>query len=96
MEQDVCGLVLSIDVRVHQPFVDETGVGRVLVANYEHVSKVTPVPTVPSIENPDLQNPGLQDAEVDRICLDNVEVCAEVHRKSVMPQMLRLEECIEK
>eukprot|EP00903_Cladosiphon_okamuranus_P019499 g17932.t1 len=71
---------------IWEPFVDETGVGRVLW----HASRVTPVSTLPPTENPDLQ-----DAGVDRVCLDNVEACAEVQRKSVMPEMLRLEECIE-
>lgn len=90
MEQDVCGFVLSVTLRVNQPFIDEAVVGHVFVAKQQHLSEVNLVATRPPTENLHLQ-----DAEVDRICLDNVEVCAEVHKKHVMPEMLRLEECIE-
>lgn len=88
MERDICGLVLSTDVRVHQPFVDEAGIDRLFIA--KHASKVTPVATrIPS------ENPDLQDAEVERVCFDNFEASAEA-QKGVLSEMLRLEESIEK
>ena len=75
-------------MRVHQPLVDETCTDRVFIAY--HASQVAPVATRRPADNPDL----LQDAEVDRVCLDNVEACTEV-QKTVLPEMLRLEESIE-
>lgn len=82
--------MLSIDVRVHQPLVDETCTDRVFIAY--HASKFAPVvATRPLADIPGLQ----QDEEVDRVCLENVEACAEV-QKTVLPEMLRLEASIEK
>lgn len=96
MEQDVCGFVLAVTLRVTQPFIDETGVGQVFVAKQQQqqLSGVV-MPVVAT--RPPFQSPDVQDAEeVDRVCVENAEACAEVQKKSVMPEMLRLEECIEK
>lgn len=91
MERDICDLVLSVHVLANQPFVDEKGVGHVFAAKQQHASKVAPAATLPPTDNPGLLYP-----EVDRVCLDNVEACAEVQRKSLLPEMLRVEESIEK
>eukprot|EP00752_Nemacystus_decipiens_P002827 g2635.t1 len=89
MERDICGLVLSIDVRIHQPLVDETCIGRVFIA--KHSSKVTPVATHTPADNSGL----LQGTDADRVCLDNVKACAEV-QKTALSEMLRLEESIDR
>lgn len=78
-------------MQVCQPFVDETGANDVLVPMQQHAFKVAPVTTGPPIKNP-----GLPDSELDRVCLDNVEAHAELQVESVLPEMLRLEEYLEK
>ena len=92
MERDICDVILSVNVRINQPFVDQDGVGHVFVAKQQRSSKAAPVATPPPTDNA-----GLLDAEeVDRVCLENAEVCEEAQKKSVLPEMPRLEECIEK
>lgn len=91
MERDVCGLVLSVNVQINKPFSDETAADRVLRAVQQQASRATTVATGPPTENLDQYN-----AELDRICLDNVKACEDVHKKSVLPELRRLEECIEK
>lgn len=96
MEEDVCGFVLAVTLRVNQPFIDETGVGHVFVANQQQ-QQLSGVVTPVVATGPPVQNPHLQHAEeVDRVCLANAGVCAEVQKKSVLPEVLRLGECIEK
>lgn len=72
MERDVCDLVISVNLRISQPFVDETRIGHVLVAKTQHASKVAPVATLPPHDNPNLQ-----DAEADRIFRHNIEAFTE-------------------
>lgn len=94
MEQDVSGFVLSLSVQLIQPFLDEASARHVLAKQQQQPpSEVAPVTTLPPAKNPDL----LRDAdEVDRACLDNAKACGDAQKKSVLPEMLRLEGCIEK
>eukprot|EP00752_Nemacystus_decipiens_P002826 g2634.t1 len=93
VEQDVCGFVLAVTLRVNQPFIDESGVGQVFVAKQQQqqLSAVPSVANLPHFPDQDL----LHDADVDRVCLGNAEVCAEVHKKFVLPEVLRLQACME-
>lgn len=88
VERDVCAFLLAVNMRVNQPFLDETTVDHWFVAKQQQLSQKAPVATLPPVDNPDL----LRGAEVDRVCLGNVEACEEVQKKSVLPEMLRLEE----
>lgn len=90
MERDICGLVLSVNVQVNSPFVDETGTDRAPFVMQQNPSAVSPVmATRPPIDD----TPGLPAVEeVDRVCLGNVEARAEIQIKSVLPELLRLEE----
>ena len=73
----------------NQPLIDEASARHSLAKKRQQLPpEAAPVAAVPSIENQKLQ-----DAEVDRICLENAEACVETH-KTVMPDMLRLEGCI--
>ena len=95
LEQDVSGFVLSLSVQLIQPFLDEASARHVLAKQQQQQqpSEVAPVSTLPPVKNPDL----LRDAdEVDRACLDNAKACGDAQKKSVLPEMLRLEGCLEK
>ena len=92
MERDVCGFVLSIVIPLNQPLMDEASARHVLAKQQQQqqqLPEIAPVATLPPVENPDLQD----EEEVDRVCVENTEACAEA-QKSVMPDMLRLEGCI--
>lgn len=93
MERDICGLVLSVSLRINSQFGDPTGANRVFSSvKKRHPSKVTPVVVA---RPPTGNHAGLQNAdEADRIFLENMEACAEVQTKTVLPDLLRLEESI--
>lgn len=81
-----------MNLQINRPFSDETGANRVFSAMQQHSSKVAPVAPRPPVENVNLHNA----EELDRICLANVKACEEAQKKSVLPELLRLEEGIEK
>lgn len=80
-----------MQVQISRPFSDETGANRVFSAIRQHGPNVTPVAPRPPIENANLHN-----AELDCICLANVKACEEAQKESVLPELLRLEEGIER
>lgn len=90
MERDVCGHVLTVNVRVNQPFIDDTGVSRVVIAEGRQPSQVTPTPNGPSVDEA-----GLQGEEADNVFLGNVEASGNVH-KSALTEMDGLEECLRR
>lgn len=65
VEQDVCGLVLSVCVRMNQPFIDETGVNRVLFAEEPQRQPPQPQPYTaePAAYRPFFENAGNRDAQ---------------------------------
>lgn len=110
MEQDISGLVLSVSVRISQPFADATGVSRVFFAGEPQPRQSAAKPMVcrPLIEQAEQQgaqsavrdSSGVPSEEVaaleeDQICLDNVVASADMHR-SVLPEMLRVQEWFER
>lgn len=93
-----------------QPFVDETGVNRVVFAEepQPRPSTAKPAASRPLIEQPGQQNYGLTVGgsaeisamkagvvEMDQICLDNVVASEEIHKK-VLPELLRVQEWFER
>eukprot|EP00752_Nemacystus_decipiens_P006691 g6017.t1 len=114
-EHDVSGLVLSVCVRMNQPFVDETSVKRLVVAEEpqpppqpQPPSLVKPVTYRPSIEQEaqhDAQpvvggsrgGPPRETVAVEDECqvgLSRIIACTQ-DRKSVLPEMLRVQEYFE-
>eukprot|EP00903_Cladosiphon_okamuranus_P008652 g8295.t1 len=116
MEQDVSGLVLSVCVRMNQPFIDETGVQRVLCAKESPPSappgsSTKPVAHRPSNEQPEEHDAAQSDVEGSprgmlseevtvavleegQLCLPGI-ISSTENQKGVLPQMLRVQECIE-
>lgn len=113
MEQDISGLVLSVCVRMNQPFIDETGVNRVLLAEVPQsrprLSAVEPVVSHPFIEQAGqhdalstafggslgLPSEELVAVEEEGVNLRSIGFSAEI-QKSVLPEMLRVQDCIER
>ncbi len=112
-EQDICGLVLSVDARVcRQPYVDTTGVDRVFMAEgsqpSDRVGKSKPpsaavaTAEVAAVAGPTeggsvgvLTSAAVAAARMDQDCLFNVVASKEMH-KSALPELLRLQEIIER
>eukprot|EP00752_Nemacystus_decipiens_P006693 g6017.t3 len=98
-EQDVCGLVLSVCVRMRQPYVDETGVKRVVFAEEAQprppliVEPVAYRPVIPA-EGEHRGSPTEEVAATREVCLSDIVAYAPMHKK-VLPEMLRVQECIE-
>lgn len=112
MERDICCFVLSVNVRNTQPFVDETCVNRMVFAEEPQPqlasSSAKPSAFIPFVERPEQQDAALAVggsvgvvpakapvAEVDQICLDNVFAYDGMH-KSLLPEMLRVQEWFER
>lgn len=114
MELDVSGLVLSMCVRINQPFIDEIGVSRVLFADEVNKQQprppaaVKPVAYRPFIERAEQsaepaaggRSPGspLEEDDVveERHAWFNSIVASSEVQKNVLPELLRVEECIER
>lgn len=101
IEQDICGLVLSTNVRMNQHFVDATGVNRLVFAE-EPRPTAKPVASRPFIEEVEQLTVGessdLTSAEVavaDQINVDSVAASTEIP-KSLLPEMLRVREYFER
>lgn len=111
-EQDVSGLVLSVSVRVNQPFIDETGFNRAEFAE-ERRSQPRPSAVEPVVhrlfieqaEQHDAQSAvggclGLPSEKVAVVEEDQVCVSSIVPSSEVeeseLPAMLRVQECIER
>ena len=107
-EHDICSLVLSVAVRLSQPFVDETGVQRVLFAEEPQPQPRPPTAkrmgSGPFIETAGQQNAkltntrsvGLLPGKVEEVKTDQVcvdnAVASADMHKSLLPEMLRVQE----
>lgn len=112
VERDICSLVLSVSVRMNQPFLDETGVKRVVIAEEPHPqprpSTLKPVAYGPFIEQLGQQgadrtvagSAGVLSAKVAEAEADRVcldnVVASAVMHKSVLPEMRRVQEWFER
>lgn len=82
-----------MNVRVNQPFVDETGVSRIFIAKQQDPPEVTPMPADAS---PYEEARALQGGEgVGNTFLGNNVACTSAH-KFVLTEMIRLEECLRR
>ena len=95
-ERDICGLVLSVAIRMNQPFIDETGVKRVLFAEEPQPqprpckAKTSAAVSLPVIE--DIVPVKVEEAtDADQICLENVVASTNAHMR-LLPEMLRVRE----
>ena len=70
MEHDVSGLVLSVCMRMNQPFVDETGVKRVLYAEEPQPPPSSPSPSPPSSPPPQTRTPSSVEPTAFRASLE--------------------------
>eukprot|EP00903_Cladosiphon_okamuranus_P014173 g13171.t2 len=91
MERDICGLVLSVNMWINKPFSEVALADRMLGTLEQQPSKVASVATHPPMENLDMFN-----AKAYHYCPDSVEACEEVKKKSVLHELLRVKEGIEK
>lgn len=111
-ERDICCLVLSVAVRMNQPFIDKTGVKRVLFADEPQPQPrpcaVKTMAPDPFIENAERQNAkptvgesaGKLSAIVEEVEADQIcleNVMASADmHKSLLPEMLRVQEWFER
>lgn len=116
MEHDVSGLVLSVCARMKQPFLDDTGIQRVLFADEPQQQPPLPSSVKPVIFCPPVEKAALDDDEQPavgpsqgglpseknvateeecQVYLSSIIASTDMH-KSVLPEMLRAQECIER
>ena len=88
--------MLSVAIRMNQPFIDETGVKRVLFAEEPQPqprpckAKTSAAVSLPVVE--DLVPVKVEEAtDADQICLENVVASTNAHMR-LLPEMLRVRE----
>lgn len=100
-EQDVCGLVLSVDIRMDQMLLAERPIERLFLAEeYRSLGSGRaapgPVPPRSTTGAPGKVQRGvfepLAALEADHACVDAVDLCPAGFHTQAMPELLRLGE----